>query len=125
MRDSLLYREFGVEITGDTFGDGISTKEPTAVDVYQNDRDKELLGEIIGDKASIRRFRAVTSRSSDYIPILRQADDESFPLALIGYGNGFLIHAGMFLESENSLEFQLLLRVVEAFIHNRCKILRP
>ena len=115
LKDSFFYKEFGVETTGDIPG---QTQEPLQVDVYQKDEDLSAFGEIINGNISVSRFRAITSRSSDYIPIVRELNDKSFPLALVRYGKGFLIHAGMLLTSTQSPEFRLLLRTIETLVNN-------
>jgi len=118
LKDSFFYKEFGVETTGNVLG---QTQEPLPVDVYQKDEDVSSFGELINSNVSVRRFRAITSRSSDYIPIIRELNDESFPLALVRYGKGFLIHAGMFLTSAQSTEFTLILKTIETLINKKFK----
>jgi len=118
LKDSFFYKEFGVETTGDVPG---QTQEPLQVEVYQKDEDLSTFGEIINGNISVGRFRAITSRSSDYIPIVRELNDKSFPLALVRYGKGFLIHAGMFLTSAQSPKFRLLLKTIETFVNNKFK----
>ena len=118
LKDSFFYKEFGVETTGNVPG---KTQEPLPVDVYQKDEDVSSFGELINSNNSVSRFRAITSGSSDYIPIIRELDDKSFPLALVRYGDGFLIHAGMSLASAQSTEFTLILKTIKMLISKKFK----
>jgi len=118
LKDSFLYKEFGVETTGNVQG---KIQEPLSVAVYQKDEDVNSFGELINSNDKINRFRAITSGSSDYIPILREIDDKAFPLALVRYGDGFLIHAGMYLKSADSAEFQLVLKTIKFIISKNFK----
>jgi len=116
LKDSLFFKEFGVETTGNIPGTEI--EEPLQVSVYQNDNDISSFGKIIDGNIRVKRFRATTSRSSDYIPIIRELNDESFPLVLIRYGDGFIIHAGMHLTSVQSTEFKLLVKTIENLVNS-------
>ena len=119
LKDSFLYLEFGIQTTGDFFvNDQHKLKEPTEVEVYQKDIDKSLCGNIINDNIKIKRFRALTPSTSDFIPLIREKSEESFPVALVRYGDGYLLHAGMHLTSNESIEFSILLQVINFMIQN-------
>ena len=66
---------------------------------------------------------SVTFKSSDYIPLVREINDTSFPIVLIRYGKGYLLHAGMHLESTQSIEYKLLIKAIELLIKSRFRIL--
>lgn len=117
LKDSFFYKEFGVETTGNVPG---KAQEPLPVDIYQKDEDVSSFGELINNN-KVNRFRAITSGTSDYIPIIRELNDKSFPLALVRYGDGFLIHAGMSLTSAQSTEFQLILKTIKMIIKKKFK----
>ena len=118
LKDSFFYKEFGVETTGNVPG---GTQEPLSVDVYQKDEDLISFGELINNNSKVKRFRAITSGSFDYIPIIRELNDKSFPLALVRYGDGFLLHAGMSLTSAQSTEFKLILKTIKMLINMNFK----
>jgi hypothetical protein len=69
----------------------------------------------------IKRFRAAMPSSSDYIPFIREKDDKTFPIVAVRYGSGYLIHAGIYLESETSPEFSLLVTILDNIIKSRFK----
>lgn len=112
LKYSFLYFDFGIEPTG---GD------PKEVNCYQKDEDKLYCGELLTETTKIKLFRAITDNTSDYIPIIREKDNKSFPIALIRYGNGFLIHAGMHLTSAESIEFKLLIQIIKSLVFNKFK----
>lgn len=116
LEHSLLFQEFGVLTTGDN-----TENEKNNVDVYQLDEDRKIFGQIVdeGSGSSIKRFRAVTEKSSDFIPIVREKGNKSFPVAVIRYGEGYLIHFGMHLESTNSQEFKIVANVLNKIINDK------
>lgn len=121
LKDSFLFLEFGVETTGDEFANGKPvSKEPAEIGVYQKSNDKNYTGEVILPQ-KIKRFRAATAKTSDYIPFVREENDKSFPVIAVRYGKGYLIHAGIFLESETSEEFKLLISIITNLIENKFK----
>lgn len=121
LKDSFLFLEFGVETTGDELNNDKSvSKEPAEVEVYQQLNDKNYTGEIILPQ-KIKRFRAATTKTSDYIPFVREKNNKSFPVVAVRYGKGYLIHAGIFLESETSEEFKLLVSIITNLIKNKFK----
>lgn len=121
LKDSFLFLEFGVETTGDEFTNGkLVFKEPAEVEVYQKSGDKKYTGEI-NLPQKLKRFRAATVKTSDYIPFVREKEDKSFPIVAVRYGKGYLIQAGIFLESETSEEFKLLISIIKNLINNKFK----
>ncbi|MCM8797163.1 MAG: hypothetical protein NC923_04715 [Candidatus Omnitrophica bacterium] len=117
LKDSLLYLEFGVLTTGDVFISNQQTvREPLEVKVVQNETDKSLFGEILSGKQSIKRWRALTAESSNFLPLFREEDSLTFPLAIVKYGKGYLLHAGMYLESADSIELKILLKAIKNLI---------
>lgn len=118
LKDSLFFQEFGVLTTGDNL-----PNERKKVEVYQLDEDKIKFGAVVdeGEVISVTRFRAVTEQTSDYIPILREKNDTSFPAAVIRYGEGYIIHFGMYLESTNTPEFNIITKVINKIINNKFK----
>jgi hypothetical protein len=121
LKDSFFFQEFGVETTGDAFANGqCISKEPLEVEIYQKENDKNITG-VIDLPKKIKRFRALTPQSHTYIPLIRQKDESSFPIALIGYGDGYILHAGIHLESEDSEEFKLLLNIIKNIVENKFK----
>ena len=69
----------------------------------------------------IKRFRALTSGTSDYIPFIRQKGDASFPIAAIPYGKGYIIHAGIHLHSDTSNEFEMLVSIINNLLTTKFK----
>ncbi len=115
LKDTLFYQEFGVMTTGDT-DEGA---EPTETEVFQEEHDKMLFGNVLGGIKRIKRFRATCRESSNFIPIIREEDNGSFPMAYIRYGCGYLLHGGMHLEKENSSEFKLMINAIKNLVIKR------
>lgn len=123
VRDSFLFFEFGIQTTGDEFANGKPIfQEPIEVEIYQKSEDQYHTGEIDIPKI-IKRFRAAMPATSDYIPFVREKGDKSFPIIAVHYGKGYLIHAGLFLESETSNEFMLLVKIIANLIEHRFRYL--
>lgn len=121
--ESFLYLEFGIQTTGDQFKDGkLVFREPTEIEIYQKPEDQYLTGKI-DIPAKVKRFRAAMPSTSNYIPFIREKDDKSYPIVAVPYGKGYLIHAGLFLESEMSDELMLIVKIISNLIVNRLKIL--
>ena len=120
LKESFLYYEFGIETTGDEYkGRSMTSREPIEVEIYQKEEDKVLTGEFLKGITKIKRFRSISNNSSDYIPLVREIDDKTFPIAMVRYGNGYLIHIGMHLESVQSLEFKLIIQIIKFLITNK------
>ena len=121
LKESFLFKEFGVLTTGDQYINGnCISKEPSLVDIYQKDEDKKITGEIdLPEK--LNQFRALLPSSSNFVPLIRVKNGESFPVALVGYGKGYLLHAGIFLEDSDSEEFVLLVEILNGIIKNKFK----
>jgi hypothetical protein len=100
------------------------SEEPTNVSVYQEDEDKNIVGDILGDVKTVNRFRAITSESVDYIPLLRETGNKIYPLAAVPYSNGLLLHAGMKVNGVESNEFKIIIKLINNLVDNRFKHLR-
>lgn len=120
LKDSLLYKEFGVVVTGEIISNGkYVVREPLEIEVYQKPEDEAYIGPLIQATAKISRFRALMPESSNYIPLLREKDDKSFPLAAVQYGKGWLLHAGMRLTGTKTTEFDILMKAIRDIVDNR------
>jgi len=111
---SLLWRELDAITTSDTpeFG-GINQLE-----VYQNEEDKEIAGNIIdaGDEKKVHEFRALRKETKGLIPFLRAKRPdfgEVYPIAAVHIGFGHLIVGGMHTKSLS--EFEKLALAVDHF----------
>ncbi len=111
LQDSLLYLEFGILTTGGN--------EPIKINTTQNEIDKSNFGILIDKNMSLNRFRAVMNKSSNYTPIIREIKDQSFPICLVKYGNGYLIHGGVYLDSETSNEFKIFIDSIKYIFEKR------
>lgn len=126
MNDSFLYKKFSVSFTMDNYdnnGNPLSI-EPIVVSVYQEDVDKDIAGDILGEINIINRFRALKSETIDYIPLLREIGNNIYPLAAIPYSKGLLIHAGMRINGVESNEFKIIIKLIDNLVSNRFKHLR-
>jgi len=120
LKEGFLYKEFGIVVTGDTFAGGkIQGQEPLEIQAYQKQEDEAYIGRLIEANTRIKRFRALTSESSNYIPLLREKEDRSFPLAAVHYGEGYLLHAGMHLTGIKTIEFNILIKAMKSIVKNR------
>lgn len=116
LKDTLLFLEFGVSTTGDNM-----PNEKQLVEVYQKDEDKNYIGAIIEKDEKVKRFRAAIKNTSDFIPILREKNDDSFPVVAVRYGEGYLVHFGLLLESLDSIEFRIVSTTIKNIIANKFK----
>jgi len=121
--ESFLYLEFGIQTTGDKFADGkLVFREPTEIEIYQKPEDQYFTGKI-DIPVKVKRFRAAMPTTSEYIAFIREKGDTSFPIIAVHYGKGYLIHAGLFLESETSDEFMLIVKIISNIIENKFNFL--
>jgi hypothetical protein len=121
LNDSLLFQEFGIQTTGDSLVNGnIVATEPLKIEIYQKPNDQFFAGKLDLPK-EIKRFRAATSKTSNYIPFITEKNGKSFPVILVRYGKGYIIHAGIFLESETSDEFKLIITIIDNLIKSKFK----
>lgn len=115
--DSPLYFEFGIITTG-------GSDEPKDIKIYQDDKDKNILGDLINDNTGpIERFRAISKSTSEYIPLVRQVGGESIPLAAVPYGDGCLLHSGVYLKNESCPGFTILMKAIKVIIQKRFKLI--
>ena len=123
LKESFLFLEFGIQTTGDTYANGqLVSNEPVEVEIHQTSDDQLHTGKI-DIPQRIKRFRAATPATSNYIPFVREKDGKSFPIIAVQYGKGYLLHAGLFLESEGSAEFSLLIKLIDNLVKNRFRSL--
>ena len=121
LKESLFYFTFGAETTGNEYiQNQLVRQEPIEIEIYQKEEDKIYTGNIQLPQ-NIKRFRALTSGTSDYIPFIRQKNDESFPIAAIPYGKGYIIHAGIDLSSDSSNEFKILVSIIKNLLTSKFK----
>jgi HEPN domain-containing protein len=111
---SLLWRELGAITTSDTpeFS-GINQLE-----VYQNEEDKKIVGDIInlGGENKVYEFRALRGETKGLIPFLRTHRPdfgEVYPIAAVQIGFGYLIVGGM--NTKSASEFEKIVVVVDNF----------
>jgi len=121
LMESLFFYTFGAVTTGNVYINGkVVEEEPIEIEIYQRAEDQNYSGNI-KIPSKIKRFRALTSATSDYIPFIRQKGDKSFPVAAIPYGRGFIIHAGMYLYSDQSDEFKILVLIIKHLLTTKFK----
>lgn len=127
---SLLTKEFGVSYTGNIYDRDkkILSEEPVEIKVTQTSDMVDIWGDLLQGIQRLRRFRAATSETSDYLPIIMQESEDQwnkgkkiFPIALIRYGEGALILAGLYIDSDNCNEFLILKRLILKLTKNRFK----
>ncbi len=112
MTDGLCFTSLGVSVT-------MPDDEPSEVEVYQRDMDQEISGDLVRGPTKVKRWRAVLSNTPDCLPILREKNDSSYPLCLVQYNKGFLLHSGLYVKDENAIEFQIIVRLLKALIATR------
>ena len=74
------------------------------------------------EQKKVKRFRAatITEGMMDYIPILKQKDDNNnIPVVAVRYGKGFLLHIGLYLESSNSTEFKIVCELINKLVERK------
>lgn len=120
LEKSLFFQEFGVKCTGDIFSNGqVISKEPKLVDVEQIKEDIGIFGDILQGISSLNRFRATSKDTANYLPIIRQKNESNYPIVLIRYGKGVLIHCGLYIQSEASDEFKVVIRLLTRIIKRK------
>lgn len=117
LTDSLLYTKFGVHPTGDS----IQISEPVSIATYQNNADQAICNISSSlDMSALKRFRAFLPQShADFIPLLREINDVSFPVTLVRYGEGYLLHIGLSLDGEQSIEFKIVIDIVTCLFQKK------
>ncbi len=119
LETSSLFQEFGVRMTGDVYENNqLVSSEPVRVGVEQTQEDIERFGNVLQGITSLERFRSTSAGSSNYLPLIRQIDGLNFPIAIIPYGKGALVHIGLHITSETSDEFKVVTRVLTSIIQN-------
>jgi hypothetical protein len=98
--------------------------EPLPVEVYQRDADQEIAGDLLKGATKVNRWRAILPQTPDCLPLLREKEDSSYPLCVVQYDKGFLLHSGLSVKDEDSIEFRILIQALKALISRRFKQLR-
>jgi hypothetical protein len=114
MTDGLCFTSLGISVT-------MPTDEPLTVEVYQRGVDQEIAGDLLNGATKVKRWRAILPQTPDCLPLLREKGDSSYPLCVVKYDKGFLLHSGLSVEDEDSIEFQILIKVLRALISRRFK----
>jgi len=85
--DTPLYADFGILL---------DASSPRQVSVYQQDEDKQFVGDLSSlEIDSVTEFRAVLAGNPNVVPLLRAEGLELYPLAAIRLGNGHLLVSGL------------------------------
>jgi len=116
--DSLAFIKLGILTTMP-----INPQEPVSIEVYQNDRDIDIVGMIVDEKQKLKRFRAITPITGGTIPLIREIGDVTYPLCAISYENGYLLQSGVWIENEDDVEFQIIIKALSSLIKKRFKSL--
>lgn len=116
MTDGLCFRSLGISVT-------MAKDEPLEVEVYQRSTDKEVAGDLLERQTKLSRWRAILPQTPDCLPIIREKEDFSYPLCLVQYNKGYLLHCGLQMKDEDSAEFQILLRVLKTLVGRRLKLI--
>lgn len=112
---SLSWRDLGIITTADTRDMSGSNQ----LDVYQDNADKEVVGDIVnlGGENKVFEFRAVRKDATEeVIPLLRAKRPdfgEIYPIAAIKRGFGYVLAGGM--HTKTSSEFEKLTVAIDKF----------
>jgi len=117
MKDGLCFTSLGLSVT-------MQEDEPLAVEVYQRGVDQEIAGDLLNGATKLSRWRAILPQTPDCLPLLREKEDLSYPLCAVQYDKGFLLHSGLSVKDEDSIEFQVLIQLLKALITRRFSQLR-
>ena len=112
MTEGLCFTSLGISVT-------MPTDEPLTVEVYQRDVDQKIAGDLLNGATEVKRWRAILPHTPDCLPLLREKGDSSYPLCAVKYDKGFLLHSGLSVEDEDSIEFQILIKVLRALISRK------
>ena len=117
MKDGLCFTSLGISVT-------MQEDEPLTVEVYQRGIDQEIAGDLLNGATKLNRWRAILPQTPDCLPLLREKEDLSYPLCAVQYDKGFLLHSGLSVKDEDSIEFQVLIQLLKALITRRFSQLR-
>ena len=111
---SLLWRQLAAQTTGDT----PLHSGPYEGQVYQTQEDQNIVGNLVGIGGSdrIQEFRALTSNSTNCLPLLRlrrPGFGEVYPIGTIHYGRGYFMIGGV--NNVRQIEFDKLSTAVDRF----------
>jgi len=114
MTDGLCFRSLGISVT-------MAKDEPLEIEVYQRNTDQQIVSDLLNGQTKLNRWRAIMPLTPDCLPIIREKGDVSYPLCLVQYNKGYLLHSGLELKDEDSAEFQILIRVLKNLVIRRFK----
>jgi hypothetical protein len=117
MTDGLCFTSLGISVT-------MPENEPCKVDVYQQNADKQIAGDLLNEPTKLNRWRAILPQTPDSLPLIREKGDLSYPLCLVQYNKGFLFHSGLEMKDTDGDEFQILLQALKALIAKRFRQLK-
>jgi len=112
MTEGLCFTSLGISVT-------MPKNEPLAVEVYQRGVDQQLAGDLLDGATKLIRWRAILPKTPDCVSLLREKEDRSYPLCAVQYDKGFLLHSGLWVEDEDSTEFQVLIQLLKTLITGR------
>ena len=55
--------------------------------------------------------------------VIREIGDVTYPLCAISYENGYLLQSGVWIENEDDVEFQIIIKALSSLIKKRFKSL--
>lgn len=116
---TLFYRDFGAVTTFDTN----SHRGPTSEVVYQTEKEKKLIGDLIEENTKIDEFRALRKETGECIPLLRarcSTFGEVYPIAAISYDRGHLVVGGMDMTDETASK--LFAKAVDGFCTSQASL---
>jgi hypothetical protein len=118
MTDGLCFKSLGISIT-------MAKEEPLEVEVYQRSTDQQIAGDLLNGQTKLSRWRAILPQTPDCLPIIREKGDFSYPLCLVQYNKGYLLHSGLQMKGEDSAEFQIIIRLLKTLVGRRFKQIGP
>ena len=119
MTDGLCHTCLGISVTMPN-----PNNEPLEVEVYQRSIDQEIVGDLLNGLTKVNRWRAVLPQTPDCLPLIREKEDSSYPLCVIQYNRGFLLHSGLWVKDEDCIEFQMLIQALKTLVSRRFRQLK-
>jgi len=106
---TLFWKEFNALTTSDG---------PCSLEVYQNDEDMRVAGDLVnvGESNKVQEFRALRKETKNCIPMLRASCaefGEIYPIAAVRCDWGYLVIGGM--QTKSTVEFKKLAVAVDNF----------
>jgi len=118
MTDGLCFTSLGISVT-------MPDNEPFEVEVYQRSVDQHIAGDLLNGPTKLNRWRAILPQTPDCLPLIREKEDSSYPLCLVQYNKGFLLHSGLWVKDEDGAEFQILIQALKTLVSRRFRQLKP